>query len=303
MFRSFAAAFTLFSLIFSGCEQKVESPPPKPPPPERTLVIGLVPERNVFNQLDRYKPLAGYIGKRTGYSIKLIILPGYGAVIDDLKEGMMDGAFLGSFSYAIAHKRFGLEVLASPEKTDGLSTCRGELIARKSSGIRRAADMRGRTFAFVDKATTAGYLLPLVYFRENGIGNYRGFMKTYFAGSQEDVIHDVLNGKADAGAAMDTEIERAERDDRKAKEELVVLDKSPWVPDGCFAVRKDMDPMLKKMLKAVLLEMNRDSEGAQILARFGAKRFVGAAESDYGPVYMYCEKAGLDIYKFDYDPR
>ena len=54
--------------------------------------------------------------------------------------------------------------------------------------------MKGKTFAFVDKATTAGYLLPLAYFKHNGINDYNKFFKkTYFTGTHEDAIYDVLN--------------------------------------------------------------------------------------------------------------
>ena len=42
---------------------------------------------------------------------------------------------------------------------------------------------------FVDKATTAGYLLPLEYFHENGISSYRGYLKeAYFAGDHDGVL-------------------------------------------------------------------------------------------------------------------
>jgi len=77
---------------------------------------------------------------------------------------------------------------------------------------RRAQDMRGKTFAFVDKATTAGYLLPLVYFKENGINDYPTFLKeTYFAGTHEDAIYDVLNRKAEITAAIGRVRENATR--------------------------------------------------------------------------------------------
>jgi phosphonate transport system substrate-binding protein len=80
----------------------------------------------------------------------------------------------------------------------------------------------------VDKATTAGYLLPLAYFKKNGIRDYRAYLKeTYFAGTHEDVIYDVLNKKADIGAAKNTVFERLAKTDERILKELLILEKSP----------------------------------------------------------------------------
>ena len=32
----------------------------------RPLIIGLIPEQNIFDQLDRYEPLADYLGGKIG---------------------------------------------------------------------------------------------------------------------------------------------------------------------------------------------------------------------------------------------
>jgi phosphonate transport system substrate-binding protein len=65
--------------------------------------------------------------------------------------------------------------------------------------------MQGRTFAFVDKATTAGWLLPVHYFKEHGIDDPEAWLgEVYYTGTHEDAIMDVLNGKADIGAAKNT---------------------------------------------------------------------------------------------------
>jgi phosphonate transport system substrate-binding protein len=81
----------------------------------------------------------------------------------------MDGAFFGSFSYTLAHAKLGVEVLVRPENLKGISSYHGLIFVRKDSRIRTAKDMKGKRFVFVDKATTAGYLLPLDYFLEHNI--------------------------------------------------------------------------------------------------------------------------------------
>ncbi len=56
----------------------------------------------------------------------------------------MDGAFLGSFTYALAHAKLGLEVIARPELVDGTSTYHGLIFVRKDSGIKTIKDMKGK---------------------------------------------------------------------------------------------------------------------------------------------------------------
>ena len=212
----------------------------------------------------------------------------------------MDGAFFGSFTYCLAHQRVGVEVLARPEGLDGRSTYRGMILVRKDSGIRSSADLRGRRFAFVDKATTAGYLLPLVYFREHQIDVRTFFHETYFAGTHEDVISDVLNRKADAGAAKNTVFARLAAADPRVSRELAVLAVSPDVPENCLAVRKGLDEDLKKAVTEVLLSMQGDAEGQLVLKAFGANRFIKTVDADYRAVYDYARAAGIDLATYDY---
>jgi phosphonate transport system substrate-binding protein len=266
-----------------------------------SFLMGLIPEHNIFKQMERYEPLADYISSKTGLRIKLMILSRYGNIVDNFVSSGMDGAFFGSFTYALAHTRLGVQVLARPESPDGTSTYHGLMFVRKDSGIREAQDMKGRRFAFVDKATTAGYLLPLAYFKKNGIKDYRRYLgETYFTGTHEDAIYDVLNGRADIGAAKNTVYQRIAENDSRIMEELVVLERSPDVPENGLAVRSDLDDALKGKLKKVLLGMHEDPRGREVLENFGAARFIETTVSDYEAVFDYARQIELDLSTYDY---
>ena len=270
------------------------------------FIIGLIPERNIFKQLERYTPLAGYLSKKTGLNIELKILTRYGNIIDNFVSADMDAAFFGSFTYALAHKKLGVDVIARPETLDDVSEeCRssyfGLIFTRKDAGIKTAKDMKGKVFVFVDKATTAGYLLPLAYFKENGIDNYNTWFKeTYFAGTHEDAIFDVLNKKADIGAAKNTIFFELASKDTRIKKDLFILKASPLVPENALAVRKNLDSSTKHQLQGALINMHSDPEGIQILKEFGAKRFIETTDQDYKNVYRYADLIGLDLSTYDY---
>ncbi|MEW6599547.1 MAG: phosphate/phosphite/phosphonate ABC transporter substrate-binding protein [Nitrospirota bacterium] len=294
---------SLFPLLMSGCK-KSESPFQKEDEVayEKELTIGLIPERNIFEQLEQYEPLADYIFRKTGIKVHLKVLARYGNIVDNFISQNLDGAFFGSFTYALAHAQLGVEPVARPEDLKGVSTYLGLIFVRKDSGIRNAADMKGKTFAFVDRATTAGYLLPLAYFRDNGIGDYRAFMKeTYFAGTHEDVIYDVLNKKADIGAVKNTVYYEMAGKNARIEEELAILAKSPDVPQNGLALRKDIESEIRETLKETLLDMHNDDDGRNVLEKFGAKRFIETTDADYKSVYDYIKK--VDMYFGPYNHR
>jgi len=267
----------------------------------RSLLIGLIPEQNIFDQLERYQPLADYLSSEIGIPVKLKVLVGYGNIIDNFSALGLDGAFFGSFTYALAQKKLGVEILARPEGIDGRSTYCGLILVRKDRNIRTVRDMKGKSFAFVDKATTAGYLLPLAYFKEQGVEDYNAYLgETYFAGTHEDAILDVLNKRADICAAKNTVFERLATHNNRAKRELVVLTRSPDVPENGLAVRKDLRDSLKNALKHVLLNMHDNPRGNDILNNFGARRFIETTNDDYGPVFKYAEEIDLNLSTYDY---
>lgn len=295
-------AFVCVIIAFlTGCE-KAQPPEVRKEylPKDKPFIIGLIPEQNIFKQLERYEPLAVYLSRKTGIKIELKVLSRYGNIIDNFISSGMDGAFFGSFTFALAKAKLGVEALARPEKK-GISTYHGLIFVRKESGIRTAGQMAGKVFAFVDKATTAGYLLPLAYFRENGIKNFRAyFSETYFTGTHEDAIYDVLNKRADIGAAKNTVFDRLAAVDPRIKKELVILERSPDVPENGLAVRKDCEPAVKERLKEALLNMHKDQEGKGVLDSLGFDRFIATTGRDYLPVYRCASDAGLDLTVYDY---
>jgi phosphonate transport system substrate-binding protein len=294
--------FLLFPFL-NSCSK--ESPEEKPIASDSAsqpkFYLGLIPEQDLFSQKERYSPLVNYLSQKAGVNVEIRMLSRYGNIIDNFIAGQLDGAFFGSFTGALAIKSLGVEPVARPLWLDGKSTYYGLIFVRKDSNIKNAADMRGKRFAFVDKATTAGWLLPLNFFHEIGIEDYPSwFGETYFTGTHEDAIYDVLNGKADIGAAKNTVFYRLADKDKRILDELQILATSPEVPANSLAVRSDLDPALKLKLKNILLEMDQTKEGKDILLRFGAKKFIETTVKDYDPVFQYANNVKLDLRKYNY---
>jgi phosphonate transport system substrate-binding protein len=291
--RSLFAALLLVSV--AGCSPQGPAEQ-RSRPPARSLVIGLVPEHNIFRQLERYEPLGDYLGEKLNYAVTFRIVPDYAGVIDQLQSGEVDGAFLGSLVYVMAHERVGVVPIARPESFDGSSMYHGVIIVRKDSGIDGIARMRGATFAFVDRTTTAGYLLPLNFLKEAGVADPRQFLsEVYFAGTHENAVYDVLERRADVGASKNTVYARLASVDPRVAAELTILDRSPDVPENALALHPSLDEMSREQIRRVLLNMHNDPGGEAFLRWFGARRFVPTSHEEYAPVYRYAARLGLNL--------
>jgi len=295
------ALLLLFSFT-NSCSNQQETPSENSAQsPPKKFYIGLIPEQDLFSQKERYGALASYISEKSGLDVELIILSRYGNIIDNFLSDKLDGAFFGSFTGALAIKKLGIIPLARPVWLDGTSTYYGMIFVRNDSAIKDAQGMKGKRFAFVDKATTAGWLLPLQFFHSNGIEDYREwFSETYFTGTHEDAIYDVLNKKADIGAAKNTVFYRLAEKDSRLKDELQILATSPKVPSNTLAVRNNLDKPIIQKLKNILLQMEQDKQGQEILKKFKAIKFIETTPDDYAPVFEYSNEVSLDLQKYNY---
>jgi phosphonate transport system substrate-binding protein len=282
--------------FLGACEKKSEPTVANDRSGRQELLIGLIPEQNIFRQRERYMALRKYLSDRLGITVNFTSLSEYGNIIERFTAEKMDGAFFGSFTYVLAHHQIGVEPLARPVNLDGTATYHGCIFVRQDSGIRRAADMRGKRFAFVERATMAGYLYPLAWFRENGIRDPHAYLaEIFFAGSHDAAIEAVLNGEAEIGAAKNTIYEQVANENSRVRKELVIVAASDVVPQNCLAVRRNLDPELKQRIRKILIGMDKDKAGREVLRRFGALGFIETSDGDFAYVVKLTKSVGINL--------
>ena len=265
------------------------------------MVIGLIPEINIFQQMERFAPLSRYLSDQVGRTVRFTVLTRYGKVIENFEQHGLDGAFFGSFIGAQAIEKLGMVPIARPVELNGKSSYAGLIFVRKDSGIGNVAAMRNKRFAFVEKGTSSGYIFPLAYLRAHGINDADAFLgETYFAGSHDASIYAVLQGKANIGATKDTVYDWVRTKEPRVDKELVVLAKSGDFPSNGLGVRKDLDASLKAKLKSALLHLQDSPQGLKVLQALRFNRFIETKVEDYQPVFDAAGKAGIDIRTYDF---
>jgi phosphonate transport system substrate-binding protein len=268
---------------------------------QRGLHLALVPETNVFEQRRKYRYITDYLSEKLGITVHLDIMSNYGQISEAFVNGTADAGFFGSFSYVLTHAKTGIEPIARPVWPDGSSTYRSYIFTRKDSGIKTMEDMKGKNLALVDKATTAGSIFPLYYFKSFGIDNLSDlFANIFFAGSHDVAAWAVYTGEADVGGAKDHIYNALGEEYPDFREQMTTLVESPAVPSNCLAVRKDISPVLKLRIKGLLLNLEETEEGRQVLSRFGAKRFIVTTNEEYNTVHQMVDKLKIDLQNFPY---
>src|SRR6266850_1041797 len=80
----------------------------------------------------------------------------------------------------------------------GKSSFTSRVYVRRESGLKTLEDLRGKTMAFIDPASSSGYIYPMVLLIQRGLVKDRDpktfFREVVFAGSHDAGMRALLNG-------------------------------------------------------------------------------------------------------------
>ncbi|WP_430258031.1 phosphonate ABC transporter substrate-binding protein [Neorhizobium sp. IRS_2294] len=261
MFRkTMLAAATLSLLAGSALAQDV-----------KVLRIGLDGSENEADQIRNTQCIADGLKAATGVSeVKLFPSPNYNGVIQGLLGGTIDIASMGAASYAaIALKDDkAVDPILTYTGSDGSSGYYSIMVARKDSGIKTLADLKGKKIGFADPDSTSGYLVPNVALpKEIGMPVKQYFSETGFGGGHENLVLAVLDKKFDAGTTFGSGVGKWEEGysggnlhQMVAKgnldmDDIVQVWKSPLIPNGPLMVSNKVPADMKAKVKAFFMEL------------------------------------------------
>lgn len=202
-----------------------------------------------------YRPLAQYLSAKLGRAVEMRTVDSWEGLAKSLANGETDLALLGPWGYVLANHESGAQVIATI-LYDGKPEYFALIITNPASGIASMADLKGKTFAFGDKGSTSGYLIPYQYFLSQGIDPDKYFSKVLYTRHQAIEIQ-VTQGQLDAGADYNRNRNAMiEQGLIKAEQSKIIWQSAP-LPNDAFAVSATLasDKALVARLQAVLDEI------------------------------------------------
>lgn len=283
-------------LILSGCKlQENNTIDSKSAGQVKVLRMGLIPADDAEQMLRDYKPIRLYLEEKLGIPVEITVTSDYTAAIEAMRSKHIEMAWFGPFSYILAADVAGGEAIVNGvRRSDGKSDYHSIIVTRVDSGIKTWADLKGKSFAFVDPASTSGNLIPRKMLMENGINPDKDFKTVYYAGTHNAVELAIANKKVDAGADSDnsyaTMVAEGQIDPKVNK----IIYTSPSIPGSPIAVRNDLPQDLKQKIKNALITM--DEQTIHKVSGWGnIAKYKEVKDSDYDIIRETAKILGMNI--------
>ena len=264
------------SYLLFGAVLVVSAVLPSPATAKKDLVLGIHPYLPPAELQQVFTPLVRELEEHLGLSVSLSIAENYDSHIRAVGHGKVDIAFLGPASYVQLVRQHGPHPLLARLEVNGSPLLSGVIFVADKSPIKRLEQLRGKRFAFCDRESTMGYLVPLFMLERAGVAPDSLAVQAHLS-DHENVVLGVLTGDFDAGAAKDDIF------DRYRPQGLRSLAVSPPVSEHVFVARKKLASDMVSRVRDVLLHLADDPAGAQTLRsiRADATALVPVADRDY----------------------
>lgn len=241
-----------------------------------TLILAVHPYLAPDEVIKRFTPLADYLGQQLGQKVRVRVGPSYAAHIDAIGNDSVDIAFMGPVAYVELSARYSTKPLLARLAINGEPVFRGVIIVRKESTLNSLAELKGKRFAFGEKDSTMGTIIPRHMLQQAGVSLDDLAQHTFIIG-HKNVALAVLSGSADAGAVKDEIFREME------SQGLRVLATSPAISEHLFVTRANLPSAQVEQLRNALLALKNKAHGADILRSInvGATALVPVSNSDY----------------------
>lgn len=256
------------------------------------LVMGLIPAENNEEMIKTFEPMRAYLEKKLNKKVKLFTATDYAGVVEAMRKKRVDIAWFGPLSYYLAEMEAGAEAFAVGIREGSDSpTYKSLFVAPCDSGIKSIADLKGKSVAFVNPASTSGGLMPTYMVKQaTGMMPEQYFGKFTYSGSHDAAELAVKNKTVDAAADNDITYTKMLEKGMITKESNCIIAESTPLPGSPLVYRGDLDKKLKAEIKEVILNAHKE---IQVTGYGKISHYVSVTPADYQSIRDMVKELGL----------
>lgn len=270
---------------------------------ENPIKFYLVPAQDMLTLSENGKILEKFLAKDLNLAVSVELPSSFIAVVEAFGSKKADVAILNTFGYVLAHDKYAVEAKLKLVNR-GRDEYNGQIIAHVN-GPRSVKEINGKKFAFVDPASTSGYLLPQRLFKQENIK----IKESIFSGRHDAVVLAVYQRKVDAGATFYTppDDDGTPKDARwllrtqhpDVYDKVKILQLTGPIPNDPLIFRKEMPDELKNRIVESMKRYIKTEEGAKVLYNlYHITDFKVAEDKDYDVIRGYLKDLGKSAQDF-----
>ena len=260
------------------------------------FTIAYAPNESTEQSTDARIGLANDLSEVLGCDVEEIQASDYNAIIEALRTGKADMAYMGPLAIALGVERAGIEPIAmKAEDGDPEKAIYHSVLVTNSanSDINSIEDIKGKTIAFVDPDSTSGNLVPtaeiIKAFPDDNLNsdmlhtNGDFFEAVSFSGSHQAGLQAVIKGDVDIVPISDQILASEIANGNATEDDVKIIHESDAIPAEAMVIDSSVDDNTKQVLKDFLTSYDNEDYFTEVIKKEGA-RFVDCDMSDYEPI-------------------
>jgi phosphate/phosphite/phosphonate ABC transporter binding protein len=224
----------------------------------------------------------------------------YQDLASELEKDRVDYAWMSPTLMLLTNERIQLQPLLSAVR-NGRTEYASALFVDAAKPWLALDDVIGKTVAWVDPTSAAGYLFPRMHMAARGYDPATFFGNELFLRSHGDVVRAVMSGTADVGATYGELPEPGEPTthagflDVAPKHEMRVLEWSPGIPSDMIVGHGLIAKPEHRQFSNAILTLCESDKGRRLLRNaFGTESFMTTPKDTLRPLQALLARARRD---------
>ena len=250
-----------------------------------TLTIGFIPVEKADELTPKAEALEKFLEAELGVDVEIVVPTNYETIIEGMKFGHIDAAFMDTGPAWITHERTGAEAVLAELVKGKVNYQATVWTLADNDSLQNIEDAVGKKVAFTSITGSSGFVRPMGTLVTDGHVTIEGddivalesalaknFESYTFAGGYKAALELLLNGNVDVAFGSDiAPAKYLELEDQKKLRPVTTI--GP-VPSHVFMVSADMSDSTKNALVDALIELNYDEHNYILKDLYGAEALV-----------------------------